>query len=129
MNPEESDCVAQKTEEPSAHPVDQNILDELREVMEDDFIEIIDLYLNNVPSQIQNIKDSAEKKDTDAISRTAHNLKSTSGNIGAKRVFNLCKALEEDGRKGKIGGCLESIKAIEAEFGRVKIFLESEKQK
>ena len=129
MKYEQSDSVAPNTDASVMHPVDQKIIDELREVMEDDFIEIIDLYLNNVPSQIKNIKDAAGKKEADVISRTAHNLKSSSGNIGAKTLFNLCKTLEDDGRVGEIEGCLEVIRKIEAEFEKVKVFLESEKEK
>lgn len=129
MNPEQNNHTAQKSDETTTHPVDQKVLDELREVMDDDFIEIIDLYLNNVPSQILNIKAAAEKKDAGEISCGAHNLKSTSGNIGAMTVFTLCKTLEGDACKGKIEGCQETIKDIEAEFERVKVFLETEKQK
>jgi len=109
--------------------VDMKTLGSLRDLMEDRFIELIDLFLENVPRQLRTLKASSAKGDAVAIFKSAHDLKSSSANLGANRLSEHCKALEAIGRAGKMEGSTEAIKQIETEFFLVKSILQLEAEK
>ncbi len=110
----------------SDHPIDIKIFDNLRELMGNDFIELLNVFLNSVPTQIASLKEASNKADSDGIFRTAHSLKSSSGNLGALVLCELCRDLESWARTGKTEGSLTSIEKIEVEFLRVKAIFETE---
>lgn len=110
-------------------PIDMEILDSLREVMEEDFPELLSLFLNGAPEQVASLTAFAEKDDSDGISKTTHSLKSSSANLGALTFSALCSDLESDTRLEKTASLLEKIKAIEIELMRVKSVLELEYKK
>lgn len=56
--------------------------------------EIVDVYIEDVPSQIQAIKECIKQKDTDLLKRLAHTLKGASANIGANTLLSLSLQME-----------------------------------
>ncbi|OCR02667.1 hypothetical protein BCD67_15905 [Oscillatoriales cyanobacterium USR001] len=56
--------------------------------------DLIDSYLIDAPKQLQTLRDAASLSDAILLKRTAHTLKSTSSNFGAKNLAALCKNLE-----------------------------------
>ncbi len=110
----------------SDHPIDTKIFDNLRELMGNDFIELLNIFMSSVPNQLASLKEASNNSDPDGIFRTAHSLKSSSGNLGALVLCELCRDLESWARTGKTEGSLASIEKIEAEFLRVKTVFETE---
>jgi CheY-like chemotaxis protein/HPt (histidine-containing phosphotransfer) domain-containing protein len=93
---------------PTAIPVeqllDQNILAELREMPPSEGIsmlrELIDLFLESAPKRIAQIRESSS--NAAQLSFHAHALKSMSLNLGAKRVVEISRQLEESARAGEL---------------------------
>ena len=56
--------------------------------------EIIELYIQQAPGYINDIKTSYNEKDAQKMSKTAHTLKGASLNVGAKLLSELCKNIE-----------------------------------
>ena len=63
---------------------------------------IIDLYIQHSPELVQQINRAVAANDNDSLFKSAHSLKSSSGNIGALRLEALAKEMEKNGRSGDI---------------------------
>lgn len=79
-----------------------------------DFLaELVEDFLADTPNALAAIALAAEQDDAQALSQTAHYLRSGSANLGIQRLSNLCKLLEQQGREGQIpdpnqfGPCLQ----------------------
>jgi HPt (histidine-containing phosphotransfer) domain-containing protein len=58
-------------------------------------IELIDLYLADVPQRLFAIRDSFMKGDWSSLKRAAHTLKGSSANLGVTGMASLCEKLEQ----------------------------------
>ena len=111
---------------------DNPLLIRLKElVQETDFefvIELIDIYLNETPTQIQTIVKALDTQDHHMLTIAAHTLKGSSLNLGAKQLGAACFKLEELGRSGIPISASINTKEIESEFEQVKAILLTFKQ-
>jgi signal transduction histidine kinase/HPt (histidine-containing phosphotransfer) domain-containing protein len=84
--------------------LDQAIISELREMPPDNGVsmlrELIDLFVEGVPQRLQQIGQNLS--DAEQLAFQAHALKSMSLNMGAKRIVELARKLEESGRAGSV---------------------------
>ena len=104
-------------------------LRELEKETDSDFvIELIDLYINEAPKQIQAITLALTTQAFSTLMITAHTLKGSSLNLGAKKLGALCLKLEELGRAGKSIPDCTSMAEIENEYENVKTMLIAFKQ-
>ena len=62
--------------------------------------------------------------DKDAVRSGAHSLKSSSANLGALRLAELCKQLEAAARVGNFGPQTPALTDLDAEYARVRSELE-----
>ena len=75
--------------------LEQKTLNILREDLEeDDFIHIIKVYLDNLPSKVVAIRAAIEAQDPERLAHTAHTMKSSSRQLGALTLGDLCETLE-----------------------------------
>jgi histidine phosphotransfer protein HptB len=118
---------------PTADPLSSNPLftrlEELKRETDSEFvIELIDIYLAETPKQIQTIASTLTTQSYPSLMITAHTLKGSSLNLGAKQLGALCLKLEELGRVGKSIPENTSTAEIEVEFENVKSMLIAYKQ-
>jgi HPt (histidine-containing phosphotransfer) domain-containing protein len=111
---------------------DNPLLTRLQElVQETDFefvIELVDIYLNETPTQIQTMVKALDTQDHHMLTIAAHTLKGSSLNLGAKQLGAACFRLEELGRSGIPISASIHTKEIESEFEQVKAILLTFKQ-
>jgi HPt (histidine-containing phosphotransfer) domain-containing protein len=104
-------------------------LQELEQETDFEFvIELIDIYINEAPKQIQAIAAALTARTFPALMITAHTLKGSSLNLGARQLGALCLKLEELGRAGKAIPEGTNISEIESEYENVKKTLLAFKQ-
>lgn len=87
--------------------LDFNVIKGLKDLGDNDnsFLkEIIDLYIAQYPELLANIKNSNLKNDLENLSQSAHTLKGASLNVGAKKIAEICKVIEENSKSGVTGG-------------------------
>ena len=65
--------------------------------------ELVDTWLAEGESQLATLRAEAAGGDVERLTRAAHSMKSGAINVGALRLGELCRALEEDGRAGAVG--------------------------
>ncbi|MFI5144203.1 MAG: PAS domain S-box protein [Ignavibacteria bacterium] len=83
---------------PEMRFIDLDTIGGLREMDEQDgsFLkEIIDLYLNEMPELIDNIRTAYELDDNIKVAKAAHSLKGASLNLGACALAGICNEIEQ----------------------------------
>jgi len=82
--------------------------------------EIIGLFLQDVPGQIEFLENTINKKDPALVDRQAHTLKGASGNVGAVSLQDAAMQLELAGKNGDLSRATEMLNTIKKEFEKVK---------
>jgi CheY-like chemotaxis protein len=83
-------------------------------------------FLEDIPLQIQALKDFLDRGDITGVERQAHTIKGASANIGAEALRALAFELEKSGKTGDLAGIQERMGDLEAEFGRLREVLQKE---
>ena len=93
-------------EVPQMDLLNQTTLDNIRSLQREgapDILEkIVGLYLENSSSIIIEIQQAVEDRDAKKIRSTSHSLKSSSGNLGADTLADLCKEIEDLGKNNQL---------------------------
>ena len=76
--------------------LDMEQLNELKEVLEDEFQVLINTYLIDAQSRLKLIEEGLDTKNYEQVRLAAHSLKGASANIGALILAQLCEQLEHD---------------------------------
>ena len=100
--------------------LDYDILNTLKDVMEDDFTLLIDTFVQDSAERISALKAVIQTTDADAIRRAAHSFKGSSSNIGARHLSTLCSSLEKKALSNDFSGLDDDLSAIEHEFTQVQ---------
>lgn len=79
--------------------IDIAVVEELFEIMDEDFIMVLESYLNSVPDLMDGIRQAVQSRDLNALVGPAHSLKSSSANVGAIELSILARELETKGRE------------------------------
>lgn len=129
---EEAPDPVRATEPPASpeDPLDRAALENLLELQlegEPDILgELVEAFLDDTPHRLTDLREAISRGDTQAVKDTAHTLKGSSGNMGAKRMAQVCEDLEETGRSGDLARAPEQLALLEDEFGRARAALETE---
>ncbi|MCA6502663.1 MAG: Hpt domain-containing protein [Pseudanabaena sp. M135S2SP2A07QC] len=90
-------------------------------------IELIDSYLDNSQSLLQQLYTSFAQKNFEVMLLTVHTLKSSSSVIGSEYLATLCRELETNLRNQEYEDLDIKINKITDEYANVKSELEHEK--
>ena len=109
------------TESSSAEQTPAPVFDReamLRRMMGDEELarDIIGLFLEDVPKQINLLKGYLERNDVMNAGRQAHSIKGASANVGGEALRKLAEELEMSGRDGKIDEIACRINEVEDHF-------------
>lgn len=99
--------------------LDHEAIDRLRELGGEDqpelVHELIALFLSDAQQRLEDMRRALGSGDLDAIARSAHTLKSSSGSVGAVLLADLCREVEELARRSsqvelgpKTDSCIEA---------------------
>jgi len=110
---------------PADQLLDEAMISELREMPPDNGVsmlrELIDLFLDGVPQRLAQIGENLN--NAEQLAFQAHALKSMSLNMGAKRIVELARKLEESGRAGSVADAPALLKELESAFTQTKTHL------
>jgi histidine phosphotransfer protein HptB len=100
--------------------IDLNTFNDLRETTGAQFVsELIDTFIEDSPSLINQMKKAISLLDAESFRRAAHTLKSNAATFGAMQLSSLARELESMGRENnlEIGNRLE---VLEEAFQKAK---------
>jgi two-component system, sensor histidine kinase and response regulator len=87
--------------------------------------EIATLFLENYQAWVSELREAAACNDAAAIQRTAHGLKGSVANFGARDAVEASLKLESLGRSGDLTQVPESLAALESALETLRTDLES----
>jgi histidine phosphotransfer protein HptB len=91
---------------------------------DDSFLkEIIDIFIDDTPVRLKELRDAFAAHDASTFSRAAHSIKGSSSNLGALRLRALAEMLERSSKTADLTGLDAELPKIEAEFERAKVEL------
>ncbi|MEO5376599.1 MAG: response regulator [Magnetococcus sp. DMHC-6] len=112
----------QPVENSPSSSIDHHILDQLKnlpiEGEESTLLTMINLLFEQVPARFQTIRNGANKQDGWSIKMAAHSLRSSAATLGALRLAQLSKKIEEHFENTEI--VLTTLQDAELEFDQVK---------
>ncbi|MEE8057153.1 MAG: Hpt domain-containing protein [Pseudomonadales bacterium] len=100
--------------------LDVDALNELKQVMGEEFPLLIKTFENDSVVRIELIKEAIASADPDAVRRAAHSFKGSASNMGATTLTELCRAVEEIGAKGETAGCDQLLEQIIESYAQVQ---------
>ena len=104
--------------------LDPEVVDSLRQLTppgEPDVLgEVLNLFLYEVPKKIDALRFAVRSGDALNVQRTAHSLKGSSGNIGARAMYDVCRQLDDRAKSGEVARLQPLVDALDAEYGRVE---------
>ena len=117
-------------DQPDEPAIDQAALNNIRQLQrpgKPDLLEkIVLLYMKDLPGLLNALRDAIDQDDAEQVRMHAHRLKSGSANLGALRLAELCKQLEDMGRNNELQQALILLNRVEAEFRLVSVALQQE---
>jgi two-component system, sensor histidine kinase and response regulator len=84
--------------------IDRRVLADIRNLAQGNGLlnKVLITYLESSASLIDEFKSSLDRGETETIHRAVHTLKSSSANVGAIALSELCRDVESDVRQGKL---------------------------
>jgi CheY-like chemotaxis protein/HPt (histidine-containing phosphotransfer) domain-containing protein len=122
-SPDDLDATAKTRIPPEAvTTLEFGAIEEIRALARDDgqalLEKVLGLYCESVPQMLISMQDAARRGDCIALQRAAHALRTSSQNVGALRLAQLCRDLESGARTGVIR--FDRLSALEFEFDSVR---------
>ena len=118
-----SDCPEQKLLS-SNSVLDPHIFDSLRHMAgaraEQVINNLIRNYLEDAPQYLQHMEDALAMNDPQGLRQAVHSLRSSSANLGAVTLAELCKEVENIARSDTIQGVRGKFAVIKNEYGKVR---------
>ncbi len=87
--------------------------------------ELIGMFLEDSPRQLETVAGAAEHQDLQTLTRAAHSLKGSCANLGAVRLAEICRELEDAGAAGTIESIPLLVERCRQEFARVRADFEA----
>lgn len=82
--------------------VDREVLEELHEIMGDDFATLLLSFLDAAPGLVREIEAGILDGDAKQVILPAHSLKSSSANVGALKLSDIARRMEQDAKNGSL---------------------------
>jgi HPt (histidine-containing phosphotransfer) domain-containing protein len=82
-------------------------------------IDLIDVYLNDSPELLQQMRAGLAAKDVELVRKAAHSLKSNSASFGANQLAGAARDLEMAAKGGSLDGAGLMLEAVEVAYARL----------
>ncbi len=86
---------------------------------QDEYMELLELFIDRGMSDLDRLETAARDEDAEGAVHAAHSIKGAAGNLGLTAFYERFKKIEEDARKGRIGGIMESSQRLRKELDQM----------
>lgn len=105
-------------------PIDYAVLESLRELQQDgepDILgELVEMFVSDTEPRLAALREAVESGDASGVEQTAHALKGSTGNMGARSMSALAADLQDIGASGDLAGAARKLERLEEEYNRVR---------
>ena len=106
----------------TAH-IDTDALAMLEEIMEDEFSELIQVFIVDSDPRIPAMQSALDEQNALLLKEIAHSFKGASSNLSALPLAEICFKIEENARAANLEGIPSLIAEAETEYQSVKTIL------
>lgn len=100
--------------------INTQMIDELKELMEDDFSVLLETYITDSDERIDALQSAIIDNESEQVRELAHAFKGSSANLGASQLSELCYSLENMGRDAKLDEAPAAMDEVKAEYQHVR---------
>jgi len=113
-------ALAEKSKEPATPVFDRvGFMDRL--MGDENFAkEILEVFLDDIPKQIESLKRSLEASDAKTVERIAHTIRGAAANVGGQALCEVASAIESACRNGNVGFVQEHWPELALQFNRLQ---------
>ena len=90
---------------------------------EEEFLEIVELFLETAEMDIDRLKQALSDSDIQALNEAAHSLKGSAGNLGFTEIYTLSKEIENATRDNALATIPPVLESIEKLKGNIQAAL------
>jgi len=105
--------------------INKAMIEELRELMEDDFPLLIETFLTDSDQRLSDLIKAQSVSDATQIRELAHGFKGSASNLGAEALANISYEAESMGRENELDGVEDVIARLSKEYQQVKEYFQS----
>jgi HPt (histidine-containing phosphotransfer) domain-containing protein len=105
--------------------IDDSILQEIRDLDEETFWDVVRTYLDELPESLHAIEAAISADDAAGLASIAHRLKGASSTMGLLKMAAVCQQLEQGARKGSARQATQHLPALQAGAAVCRARLES----
>ena len=87
---------------------------------EEQLSEIVDVFIEDIPVQLEELKQGIKENDAAVIRAQGHRIKGASANVGAEAMRQAACEIELAGTDGKLDTAPGLVAKLEHEFERLK---------
>lgn len=114
--PPVSDLPAIVQEDEGDPVLDEQLLASIEGFGEDFLSSLIDTFVEHGTQDLERLRQAVDARDPEGARKAAHRMKSSSANVGARRLSARCADIEKDARSNKVDILAESLAILEAEY-------------
>ena len=108
-------------------PVDMERLNDFAGGSQENYNELVGLYLKQTTEQLEQIRAAVASRDAEGASRVAHSCAGASATCGMLAIVPLLRQVEHLSQDEKLDEAAALMPQVEREFERLKRFLENQK--
>lgn len=83
---------------------------------EDEYLELVELFIETGTADFQRIESSLANNDADQVMRSAHTIKGAAGNLGFTEISDLAKLIEENAGNDTLEGLDQVVSTLRSHF-------------
>ncbi len=89
---------------------------------EDEYRELIELFIDTGAADYQNIQSGMADKNADQVMRSAHTIKGAAGNLGLLEVSETAKIIEENADNNQLDNLDQAVQTLKTQFDAIEAF-------
>ncbi len=89
---------------------------------EDEYKELIELFIDTGTADFQTIQSAMGAKDAEQVKRSAHTIKGAAGNLGLLEVSETAKIIEEKAHNNQLEQVEQAVQTLKTQFDAIEAF-------
>ncbi len=90
---------------------------------EDEYRELIELFIVTGTADFEKIQTAMAAKDADTVMRSAHTIKGAAGNLGLLEVSETAKIIEEQADNNQLDNLTQAVETLKTQFDEIESFV------
>jgi HPt (histidine-containing phosphotransfer) domain-containing protein len=100
--------------------LDDSVIAELRQLGDEVVGEVVTVFLSDAPRRLGKLQHALIEQSRETVVREAHGLKGSALGVGAARLAQLCAAIEQGARAGRLPDLVSESAHLTTEFAEVE---------